>query len=329
MKCYPIIYTRTDCCDYYANFHVIPNFADANEIRPYILSATVGLDPTAKKNKKLIFANERYCVFGYIGFIKDLFEAEAEDIQQCSRDNKGRAVYGFFGFAMKNTISESIPLLRTTECFSAFKQYIVPIWKNTVPETVISSAVELEEIPRINTDIQPIFVHGHTCFFNNESNLFDMVLTEWLTNNASASYCSWINDFAQIKDCIFTHVVTTDNSISRLKTTHSTDYSDAVSKKTNEFPQKRTPLSAAEELQMMMQGVKTMEDHVSEPMDELSDIQPDIEEDQQIQSQNSSDYLSFYQPNEMPTQVYVKASKKKLLQRIIEFLKSLFTSKKI
>ena len=40
MQYYPVIYTRTRCCDYFAGFHVRPDFIVPAEVLPYIRTAT-------------------------------------------------------------------------------------------------------------------------------------------------------------------------------------------------------------------------------------------------------------------------------------------------
>ena len=57
MKCFPVIYTRTNQCDYYADFHVLPEFVCAGNLMKYIKSATYGLDSaknTIKKEKNIL-----------------------------------------------------------------------------------------------------------------------------------------------------------------------------------------------------------------------------------------------------------------------------------
>lgn len=253
MQCYPIIYTRTSSCDYYPNFHVIPEFADANEIRPYILAATTDLDPTVKRLKRVVISNGRYCVWGYICFIKDFVD---EGDMPYTRDNKGRAVYGFFGFAAELKKQATIPELCTEDCAAMFRQYIIPMWNDTVPETVTPIPTAVSETEMIKLEATPSFVGDKTCYYTEEGNLFAALLSSAFTYGGTVSFCSYIEDYSKLKLCPFAHVVTRENEIYRLKSeagnieTSASSAIPAISEK----PAQSRPLTPQEELRMMMRG---------------------------------------------------------------------------
>lgn len=59
MISYPVIYTRTLNCDYFSNFHVLPEFVDANWLLPYIRSATTDMNPTSNQTKRIVVSDKK------------------------------------------------------------------------------------------------------------------------------------------------------------------------------------------------------------------------------------------------------------------------------
>ena len=214
---YPVIYTRTLKCDYFSNFHVLPPFVNGSWLLQYIRSATTDMNPTEQQNKKIIVSNGRYCIFGTIGYTK----AITTGLDAYCRDEKGRGIFGFYGFVVQvNKTASTIPVFSEDDISEIHKKYIVPVWNETVSHTQsIAAAVELkEENISGNTEID-----SPELTFNNSMNLFltDFTLYKRLLYKAitgnTVTYCSDINDFKALKQSPFEYVITSYSNISRLR----------------------------------------------------------------------------------------------------------------
>ena len=214
---YPVIYTRTLKCDYFSNFHVLPPFVNGSWLLQYIRSATTDMNPAEQQNKKIIVSDGRYCIFGTIGYTKDITTGS----DAYCRDEKNRAIFGFYGFVVQvNKTASTIPVFSEDDISEIHKKYIVPVWNETVSHTQsIAAAVELkEENISGNTEID-----SPELTFNNSMNLFltDFTLYERLLYKAitgnPVTYCSSINDFKALKQSPFEYVITSYSNISRLR----------------------------------------------------------------------------------------------------------------
>ena len=214
---YPVIYTRTLKCDYFSNFHVLPPFVNGSWLLQYIRSATTDMNPAEQQNKKIIVSDGRYCIFGTIGYTKDITTGS----DAYCRDEKGRGIFGFYGFVVQvNKTASTIPVFSKDDISEIHKKYIVPVWNETVSHTQsIAAAVELkEENISGNTEID-----SPELTFNNSMNLFltDFTLYERLLYKAitgnPVTYCSSINDFKALKQSPFEYVITSYSNISRLR----------------------------------------------------------------------------------------------------------------
>lgn len=216
MNCYPIIYTRTFNCDYFANFHVLPNFVDANWVLQYIRSATTDMNPANIQVKRMVITNTEVCIFGIIAYAKDVV---GSGMETCFRDNKGRAVYGFYGFAVKvDENSCTIPVFSENDISEIYKRYIVPVWNDTVQRTQTSLSVRLDEKNfSNNATVEAEYLWNNSVsVFSGEGNLYETLLYKALTGDM-ISYCSCINDYKALKKASFNYVVTPQNNLNRLK----------------------------------------------------------------------------------------------------------------
>ena len=214
---YPVIYTRTLKCDYFSNFHVLPPFVNGSWLLQYIRSATTDMNPAEQQNKKIIVSNGRYCIFGTIGYTKDITTGS----DAYCRDEKGRAIFGFYGFVVSvNKTASTIPDFSKDDISEIHNKYIVPVWNETVSHTQsIAAAVELKE-KNISGDTE---IDSPEFTFNNSMNLFsaDITLYERLLYKAITgnpiTYCSSINDYKALKQSPFEYVITSSSNISRLR----------------------------------------------------------------------------------------------------------------
>lgn len=215
MFCYPVIYTRTLNCDYFTNFHVLPDFVDAKWLLPYVRSATTDMTPSVSTIRKIVITNEDVCVFGIIAYAKDIMNSYLGNFFS---DNKGRAVYGFYGFAVKaNGNSAVIPAFSETKISEMYYHYITPVWEDLIQKTQTSSYVMLDEKTVYDLEIEPEYIYNDSVnVFSNEKNLYEILLYKAL-NGKSVSYCSCINDYKALKQTPFNYVITSANNLVRLK----------------------------------------------------------------------------------------------------------------
>lgn len=216
MICYPVIYTRTFQCDYFSNFHVIPDFADANFLMPYIRSATTDMNPMNHQIKKIVVTDTEMCVFGIIGYARDIVDNSLLD---CTSDNKGRAVYGFYGFAVKiDENLHSVPEFSKEDISEIYKRYIRPVWNDATQHTQFSVSSNLsEKAVYSNEELHEEFLWNESVnVFSADSDLYDVLLYKALTGD-SVSYCSCITDYKALKKTPFNFVVTTPNNLNRLR----------------------------------------------------------------------------------------------------------------
>ncbi len=216
MICYPVIYTRTFQCDYFSNFHVLPYMIDANWLMRYIRSATTDMNPMNHQIKKIVVTDTEMCVFGIIGYARDIVDNSLLD---CTSDNKGRAVYGFYGFAVKvDENLNTVPDFSREDISGLYKNYIVPVWNDTVQHTQSSSAINLNEKLFSGNNIvnEELFWNESVNVFSAEGDLYDVLLYKALTGD-TISYCSCMMDYKALKKAPFNFVVTTPNNLNRLR----------------------------------------------------------------------------------------------------------------
>lgn len=218
IECYPVIYTRTFTCDYFANFHAKPDFIDVQWARKYILSAMDSIDTLDSSGREIVFSNDEYLVFGIVSYTSDLInkcaisENEKGNLRNYAFDCKKRHIYGFFGFALYKT-NKQIPKVEAKDYLDIFKEYIIPAWNQTYSETKISTGVLLNQDNDIKVTTNSSASRNEINFYSNTNNLFK----EFICKAASerVSYCSNITDYQQIKNSTFSSIATTDNNINR------------------------------------------------------------------------------------------------------------------
>lgn len=220
MQYYPVIYTRTRCCDYFAGFHVRPDFIVPAEVLPYIRTATTDMDAYEHTKKHLIISTDKMILFGIVGFIQDI---GGTAVELYARDEKNRAIFGFYGFAAKreNDFNTSkIPDIQDCDIIRAYEKYVMPYWNCLDQDTKKAEPISLEEkeiaispIPEEFLWNETVHVHSET---DNPDHLYTTLLLDAL-NGTVLSYCSCVNDFKTLKNSRFSHVVTNKNNRFRLE----------------------------------------------------------------------------------------------------------------
>ena len=220
MQYYPVIYTRTRCCDYFAGFHVRPDFIVPAEVLPYIRTATTDMDAYEHTKKHLIISTDKMILFGIVGFIQDIGETAVE---LYTRDEKNRAIFGFYGFAAKreNDFNTSkIPDIQDCDIIRAYEKYVMPYWNCLDQDTKKAEPISLEEKEIAVSPIPEEFLWNETVHVHSETDNPDRLYTTLLLdalNGTVLSYCSCVNDFKALKTSRFSHVVTNKNNRFRLK----------------------------------------------------------------------------------------------------------------
>ena len=220
MQYYPVIYTRTRCCDYFAGFHVRPDFIVPAEVLPYIRTATTDMDAYEHTKKHLIISTDKMILFGIVGFIQDI---GGTAVELYARDEKNRAIFGFYGFAAKreNDFNTSkIPDIQDRDIIRAYEKYVMPYWNCLDQDTQKAEPISLEEKEIAVSPIPEEFLWNETVHVHSETDNPDRLYTTLLLdalNGTVLSYCSCVNDFKALKNSRFSHVVTNKNNRFRLE----------------------------------------------------------------------------------------------------------------
>ena len=220
MQYYPVIYTRTRCCDYFAGFHVRPDFIVPAEVLPYIRTATTDMDAYEHTKKHLIISTDKMILFGIVGFIQDI---GGTAVELYARDEKNRAIFGFYGFAakMENDFNTSkIPDIQDCDIIRAYEKYVMPYWNCLDQDTKKAEPISLEEKEIAVSPIPEEFLWNETVHVHSETDNPDRLYTTLLLdalNGTVLSYCSCVNDFKALKNSRFSHVVTNKNNRFRLE----------------------------------------------------------------------------------------------------------------
>ena len=220
MQYYPVIYTRTRCCDYFAGFHVRPDFIVPAEVLPYIRTATTDMDAYEHTKKHLIISTDKIILFGIVGFIQDI---GGTAVELYARDEKNRAIFGFYGFAakMENDFNTSkIPDIQDCDIIRAYEKYVMPYWNCLDQDTKKAEPISLEEKEIAVSPIPEEFLWNETVHVHSETDNPDRLYTTLLLdalNGTVLSYCSCVNDFKALKNSRFSHVVTNKNNRFRLE----------------------------------------------------------------------------------------------------------------
>ena len=220
MQYYPVIYTRTRCCDYFAGFHVRPDFIVPAEVLPYIRTATTDMDAYEHTKKHLIISTDKMILFGIVGFIQDI---GGTAVELYARDEKNRAIFGFYGFAAKreNDFNTSkIPDIQDCDIIRAYEKYVMPYWNCLDQDAKKAEPISLEEKEIAVSPIPEEFLWNETVHVHSEADnpnrLYTTLLLDAL-NGTVLSYCSCVNDFKALKNSRFSHVVTNKNNRFRLE----------------------------------------------------------------------------------------------------------------
>lgn len=220
MQYYPVIYTRTRCCDYFAGFHVRPDFIVPAEVLPYIRTATTDMDAYEHTKKHLIISTDKMILFGIVGFIQDI---GGTAVELYARDEKNRAIFGFYGFAAKreNDFNTSkIPDIQDCDIIRAYEKYVMPYWNCLDQDTKKAEPISLKEKEIAVSPIPEEFLWNETVHVHSETDNPDRLYTTLLLdalNGTVLSYCSCVNDFKALKNSRFSHVVTNKNNRFRLE----------------------------------------------------------------------------------------------------------------
>ena len=220
MQYYPVIYTRTRCCDYFAGFHVRPDFIVPAEVLPYIRTATTDMDAYEHTKKHLIISTDKMILFGIVGFIQDI---GGTAVELYARDEKNRAIFGFYGFAAKreNDFNTSkIPDIQDCDIIRAYEKYVMPYWNCLDQDAKKAEPISLEEKEIAVSPIPEEFLWNETVHVHSEADNPDRLYTTLLLdalNGTVLSYCSCVNDFKALKNSRFSHVVTNKNNRFRLE----------------------------------------------------------------------------------------------------------------
>lgn len=231
IKIAPLIHSRTYCCDFNTDFLVRPDTFMSSDIewaRDNILSATNNID-LLDGVRWLIIKKENTIVAGIVCFIKDLINLTSlSDEQQKEanlyiKDDKGRRIYAFIGFAIDNKDKDEVNMDFSYEyLLNTFIKYIQPVWNHKLVDTTkvtFNNYYSTKITSRNNPDISVKEINNIKYYETNtvrDKDLFDYYL-QTVNNLNELRFCSNITEMDILKEYKFNIVTTSNRNIERLE----------------------------------------------------------------------------------------------------------------
>lgn len=240
IKIAPLMHSRTYCCDFNTDFLVRPDTFMSSDIewaRDNILSATNNID-LLDGVRWLIIKKENTIVAGIVCFIKDLINLTSlSDEQQKEanlyiKDDKGRRIYAFIGFAIDNKDKDEVNMDFSYEyLLNTFIKYIQPVWNHKLVDTTkvtFNNYYSTKITSRNNPDISVKEINNIKYYETNtvrDKDLFDYYL-QTVNNLNELRFCSNITEMDTLKEYKFNIVTTSNRNIERLEEENNTLYKE-------------------------------------------------------------------------------------------------------
>ena len=240
IKIAPLIHSRTYCCDFNTDFLVRPDTFMSSDIewaRDNILSATNNID-LLDGVRWLIIKKENIIVAGIVCFIKDLInlislsDEQQKEANLYIKDDKGRRIYAFIGFAINNKDKDEVNIDFSHEyLLNTFIKYIQPVWNHKVVDTTkiaFNNNYPTKITSKNNPDISVKEINNIKYYETNtvrDKDLFDYYL-QTVNNLNELRFCSNITEMDTLKEYKFNIVTTSNRNIERLEEENNTLYKE-------------------------------------------------------------------------------------------------------
>ena len=211
MKIAPLIYSRTLHCDFNSNFAVRPKNLDVQWARDKVRASTkeIGILNDIRRvvaSKDGIGIAGVACNFKF--FVENYLPDKVQDAEKYFRDERGREVKIFLGYAFEMSGQKEIPSITDTDILQMFMDTLAPEWDKKFVETVYSNYKDCDT-KSFSGDQKPVETINGVEIYR------DDVFQQYLASAQvkECSYCSNVNQFDIWKEGQFSAISTSDNSV--------------------------------------------------------------------------------------------------------------------
>ena len=215
MDAFPVVYTRTRYKDY--SFLIQPECVRQEFMYPPIRYVLQEYYIYKKQYREIIHSDGAYCLLGCTCYIDQLIEYH-DALAECTLDEGGRPVYGFFGFIVPVRKYEQIPAFDLSLCADMVAESLIPLWNERYPKKQSAPVMQLPEKTVLHPEVSTTPVTLKNChFYPDDKGLWDMLLHAALCQGKSVSYCSFMTDYKVLASYYYTHTVTSEDILNRLQ----------------------------------------------------------------------------------------------------------------
>lgn len=211
MKIAPLIYSRTLHCDFNSNFAVRPKNLNVAWARDIVRASTkeIGILNDIRRvvaSKDGIGIAGVACIFKF--FVEKYLPDKVQDAEKCFRDERGREVKIFLGYAFEMSGQKELPSITDADILQMFMDTLAPEWDRKFVETVYSNYSEYD-IKIFLGDKKPVDnINGVEIY---RDDVFNQFLAS--AQVKELSYCSNVNQFDIWQEGQFSAISTSDNSV--------------------------------------------------------------------------------------------------------------------
>lgn len=222
MKVAPLVHSRTYHNDFLSGFLVRPEYFSSEDIdwaRQLIRASTADID-LMQGERYVVLDNGRIRIAGIVIVTEQLAERTETIIdKKYLLDDKGRNVYAFIGFCMKESDIEHHIEVSYHNFMYIFKKYVIPIWEEKVIVTqLVKEDIPISESERTKSTLsEGVKLNNTTIYESNPDLDYQLFLYYLNSKQENFTFCSNITKYATLKNSVFTSLTTNPNNIKRLK----------------------------------------------------------------------------------------------------------------
>lgn len=211
MKIAPLIYSRTLHCDFNSNFAVRPKNLNVAWARDIVRASTKELG-ILNDIRRVVASKDGIgiagvaCIFKF--FVENYLPGKVQDAEKYFRDERGRDVKIFLGYAFEMSGKKEIPAVTDADILQMFMDTLAPEWDRKFVETVSSNYSEYGT-KIFSDDKKPVDnINGVEIY---RDDVFNQFLAS--AQVKELSYCSNVTQFDIWQEGQFSAISTSDNSV--------------------------------------------------------------------------------------------------------------------
>ena len=211
MKIAPLIYSRTLHCDFNSNFAVRPKNLNVAWARDIVRASTKELG-ILNDIRRVVASKDGIgiagvaCIFKF--FVENYLPNKVQDAEKYFRDERGREVKIFLGYAFEMSGKKEIPAVNDADILQMFMDTLAPEWDRKFVETVSSNYSEYST-KIFSDDKKPVDnINGVEIY---RDDVFNQFLAS--AQVKELSYCSNVTQFDIWQEGQFSAISTSDNSV--------------------------------------------------------------------------------------------------------------------